>query len=77
VLVGVMLPGLFGMMSSVNGVSMRHMGVVPGLLMIARLVMLGRFSMVFGSLFVMLRSFMVMLRSFVSHGVYRRNLRIQ
>ncbi len=63
-----MLPGLFGMMSSVHRVSVRDMGVMPGLLMIARLVMLGRFPMVSRSLFVMLGSFMVMLRSFVSHG---------
>ena len=89
VLIGVVLPGFFGMMGSVQRVSVGDVGVVPGLLVIARFVMVCRFPVMFGGVLMMLRRFVMMLCSLVSHwggasliemkieqhqGVYRRNL---
>ncbi len=47
---------------------MGDVGVVPGLLMIARLVVFGRFAMMCGGVFVMLGGLQVMFRSVMSHG---------
>ena len=66
-LIGVVLPGFFGMLGCVQRMAVGDMGVVPGLLMIARFVMLGRFPMMGGCLFMMLRGLVVMFCSMVSH----------
>lgn len=67
VLVSVVLPGFAGMISRVQRMSVRDMGVMPGLLMIARLMVFGGFAVMFGRLFVMLGGLMMMLCSLVSH----------
>jgi hypothetical protein len=67
VLVRVMFPGFLGMMGSVQRMSVGDMGVVPGFLVIARIVMLGRFPVMPGRMFVMLRRLVVMFRSCMSH----------
>jgi hypothetical protein len=68
VLVGMMLSSFFGMLGSVERVAMGDMGVVAGLFVIARFVMIGRFPMMFRSVFVVLRRFLMMICRFVSHG---------
>lgn len=84
VLVGVMLAGFVGMVAGVQCMSVGDVGVVPGLLVIARLVVLGRFAMMRGGVFVMFSGLQMMFRSVMSHGggasqpaVYPRNLRIR
>ena len=63
---------------------MGDVGVVPGLLMIARLVVFGRFAMMCGGLFMMFSGLKMMFRSVMSHSggasqpaVYTLNLRIR
>ena len=63
-LIGVVLAGFFGMMGSVHGVSV---GVVPCLLVIARFVLIGRFPVMCGRLFMMMRGLVMMFRSLMSH----------
>jgi hypothetical protein len=53
-MVGVVLRGFMGMMGGMQAVGMRHVGVVPRLLMLAGLVVLG-------GLAVMMRRILVML----------------
>jgi hypothetical protein len=68
VLIGVVFAGFFGMMGSVDGMSVGDVGVVPGLLVIARFVVFGRFPVMCGRLFMMMRGLMMMFRSLMSHG---------
>jgi hypothetical protein len=68
VLVSVVFPGFAGMMCGVQRMSVSDVGVVPGFLVIARLVVFGRFQVMFGSVFVVFRGFAMMFRAFVSHG---------
>ena len=56
---GVVLARFTMVMRSMGRVPMRRMGVMSGLLMIARFVMLRRFPMMAGRMLVMLRSRMV------------------
>jgi hypothetical protein len=84
VLVGMMLPGFVGMVAGVQRVSMGDVGVVPGLLVIARVVVFGRFAMMCGGVFVMFGGLQMMFRSVMSHSwwclqpaVYLCNLRIR
>ena len=49
-------------------VTMRHMCVMPGFLMIACLVMLGGCSMMLRGVFVVLRRFVVMVDVCIGHG---------
>ncbi len=67
VLIGVVFPSFFGMLGSVERMSVGDMGVVTGFFVIARFVVFGRFAMMYGRLFVVLRGLMVMFRSVVSH----------
>jgi hypothetical protein len=67
VLIGVVLGGFFGMLRGVQRVSVGDMGVMPGLLVIARFVVACRFPVMFGRVFVMLRRLMMMLCSMVRH----------
>ena len=50
-----MVPGFLGIVGSVQRVSVGHMGVVSGLLVIARLVVFGRFPVMSGRVFMMIR----------------------
>jgi hypothetical protein len=68
VLVGVMLAGFVGMVSGVDRVSMGDVGVVPGLLVIARLMVFGRFAMMRGGVFMMFGGLQMMFRSVMSHS---------
>jgi len=92
VLIGVMLSGFFGMIGSVQRMSVRDVGMVTGLFVIARLVVVGCFAVMFRRLFMVLRSLVMMLRSLVFHcempfftwdemqehqGVYRGCLRME
>jgi hypothetical protein len=67
VLIGVVLAGFFGMMGSVHGVSVSDVSVVPCLLVIARFVLIGRFPVMCGRLFMMMRGLVMMFRSLMSH----------
>jgi hypothetical protein len=55
------------MMGSVHGVSVSDVGVVPCLLVIARFVLIGRFPVMCGRLFMMMRGLVMMFRSLMSH----------
>jgi hypothetical protein len=68
VLIGVVLAGLFGMMGSVHRMSLCDVGVVPGLFVIARFVVFGRFPVMCGRLFMMMRGLVMVFRSLMSHG---------
>ncbi|HML07275.1 MAG TPA: hypothetical protein VK430_03990 [Xanthobacteraceae bacterium] len=56
-----LLRGMFVVLDCMQVVTMSYLGVVGGLFMIARLVMLGGFTMVLGRLLVMMRGLFVML----------------
>ena len=58
-MLGVMLGRFVPMMGSVQSVCVCDVRMMPGLLMIAGVVMLGRFAMVVGGIFVMLGRFAV------------------
>jgi hypothetical protein len=60
VVLGVMLARLAGVVRGVGGMTVRRMGVVRGLLVGVRLVVLGGFAMVLGSVLVVLRRGVVM-----------------
>ena len=62
VLVGVVLAGFFCVMNSVQVMTVRHVGVVAGLLMIAGLVVVSSRAMVFRGVIMVLRGFAVMFR---------------
>jgi hypothetical protein len=61
VLIGVMLSGFFRMMGSVQRMSVSDMGMVAGLFVIARLVVVGCFAVMLCGLFMMLRGLVMML----------------
>jgi hypothetical protein len=60
-----MLARLARMMGGVGGVTVRRMGMVRGLFVAIRLVVLGGFAMVFGCVLVMLRRGVVMFDNLV------------
>jgi hypothetical protein len=65
------VPARLGMvMFGMAGVSVRDVGVMRGLLVIAGLVLLRRFAMVLGRLLVMLSGLLMVLSSLV-HGILR------
>jgi hypothetical protein len=64
-MLGVMLARLAGVMGGVRGMAVRRMGVVGGLLVRVRFVVLGGFAMVFGGVLVMLGRGVVMLYDLV------------
>lgn len=63
VLVGVMLAGLLGVMFGVDLMALRHVRVMPGFLVVAAFVMVGRRLMVLGGMLVMFSGFAMMLDS--------------
>jgi hypothetical protein len=67
VLVSVMLNRFLGMIAGVQRVPVGDVGVVGGLLVIARLMMRCRFPVMFGRVLMMLRRLEMMFRSLVSH----------
>jgi hypothetical protein len=67
VLVSVVLTRVFAMFRGVQCVTMRNVRVVGGCFVISCFVMLCRFSMVFGGVFVVLRRLVMVLSAFVSH----------
>ena len=67
VLVSVVLHRFFGMISGMQRVSVGDVGVVRGLLVIARLMVFGRFPVMFGRVLMMLRRLEMMFRSLMSH----------
>lgn len=69
VLIGVVLSGFFGMMGSVQSMSMSDVGMMAGLFVIARLVVCGCFAVMFRCLLMMFRGLLVMLCSLMSHDV--------
>ena len=68
VVVGVVLAGFFGVMRRVNVVTVRHMSVVTGFVVVACRMKLGGGTVVLGSLFVMFGGFVVMIGSGLGHG---------
>jgi hypothetical protein len=67
VLAGMMFHRFFGMIGSVQRVPVGDMGVMRGLLVIARVMVLGRFPVMFGRVLMMLRRLEMMFCSLVSH----------
>jgi hypothetical protein len=65
VVLDVMLARLAGVMGGVRGMAMRRMGMVRGLLVAVRLVVLGGFAMVLGRVLVMFGRSVVMLDDLV------------
>ena len=63
VLVGVMFSSLFGMMGGVSQVPVRDVRVVPGLHMVARIMMLRGLAVVSGGMLMVLGCLMVMRRA--------------
>ena len=64
-MLGVMLARLAGVMRGVGGMAVRRMGVVRGLLVAVRLVVLRGFAMVLGRVLVMFGRSVVMLDDLV------------
>jgi hypothetical protein len=73
VLFGVMLCGFFRMVSGMQMVTMRDVGMVPGLLMVPAGVVLGRFFVMARCMFMMLRRFCMMFCALLAH----RGLRVE
>jgi hypothetical protein len=67
VIVCVMLTGLFGMVSGVNRVAMRHVRMMPGLVMVAGFVMLGGRSVMLCGVLVMFGGFAMVISGFFGH----------
>jgi hypothetical protein len=67
VVIGVVLGGFFGVMIRVCAVAVRDVGVVAGLFVISRLMMLGGGAMVLRGVLVMLGCFEVVLVAFCRH----------
>jgi len=65
VMLGVVLARLAGVMGGVRGMAVRRMGMMRGLLVRVRFVVLGGFAMVLGSMLVMLGCGVVMLYDLV------------
>jgi hypothetical protein len=69
VLFGVMLCGFFRVVIGVQVVTMRDVGMMAGFFMVPACVMLGRFFVMSGRVFIMLRSFSMMFCAFFTHRV--------
>jgi hypothetical protein len=67
VLFGVMLCGFFRMVSGMQVVTMRDVGVMPGLFMAPAGVVLGRFFVMAGRMFTVLRRFCMMFCTLLTH----------
>jgi hypothetical protein len=62
VLGGMVLTGFLSVMLGMNVVTVRHVGMMTGLLMVTRFVMLGGRPVVLGGVIVVLSGFVVVLR---------------
>jgi hypothetical protein len=65
---GVVLAGLFSVVSGVVEMAFRYVRMVSGLLMIARLMVIGGVLVMFGGVFVVLSGFAVVLRGILGQG---------
>jgi hypothetical protein len=65
---GMMLGGFFGVMLGLNVMATRQVGVMAGLFVFARFVVLGGVLVVLGSMFVVLRCVAMMFGNFFRHG---------
>ena len=65
---GVVFYRFFGMALGLNMMAVRQVGMVGGLLVIARLMVLGGVFMMFRSVFMMLRGVAMMIDVFLRHG---------
>jgi hypothetical protein len=70
VLFGVMLCGFFRMVSGMQVVTMRDVGMMPGLFMAPAGVVLGRFFMMAGRMFMVLRRFCMMFCALLAHMAF-------
>jgi hypothetical protein len=61
----VVLARFLGVIRGVQMMAVRNVGMMPGLFVITRFVMFGRFTMMTRGLFVMLGCALVMLRAFM------------
>ena len=61
----VMLTRFLGVIRGVQMMAVRNVGMMPGLFVITRFVMFGRFTMMTRGLFMMLGRALVMLRTFM------------
>jgi hypothetical protein len=68
VLVGMVLGGLFDMMRRVYRVTVRHVGVMRRLFVVAGFMVGCGFPVMFGCGFMMMRSQTMMFNAFVCHG---------
>ena len=68
-LFGVMLCGFFRVVIGVQVVTVRDVGMMASFFMVPACVMLGRFFVMSGRVFIMLRSFSMMFCAFFTHRV--------
>ena len=71
VLFDVMLFGFFRMVSSMQVVTVGDVGMMPGLFMAPAGIVLGRFFVMAGRMFMVLRRFCMMFCALLAHGVLR------
>jgi hypothetical protein len=69
-LFGVMLCGFFRMVSGMQVVTMRDVGMMPGLFIAPAGVVLGRFFVMAGRMFMVLRRFCMMFCALLAHRVF-------
>jgi hypothetical protein len=69
VFLGVSLSCLFTVMTGVSCMSSRRVGMVCALLMVSGVVVLGRFTMMVGSVRMMFRCLLVMFGCFLRHSI--------
>jgi hypothetical protein len=67
-MIGAVFAGLFGVMLSMSAMAMRYVGMVAGLFVVPRGVMLGGGAMVLRGVLVVLRGFQMVLFTFFRHG---------
>jgi hypothetical protein len=70
VLFGVMLCGFFRMVSGMQVVTMRDVGMMPGFFMAPTGVVLGRFFVMAGRMFMVLRRFCMMFCALLAHMAF-------
>ena len=68
-LFGVMLCGFFRMVSGMQVVAMRDVGMMPSLFMAPAGIVLGRFFVMAGRMFMVLRRFCMMFCALLAHRV--------
>jgi hypothetical protein len=66
----VMLCGFFRMVSGVQMVTMRNVGMMPGLFMAPAGVVFGRFFVMAGGMFMVLRRFCMMFCALLAHSFF-------